>query len=79
MEKDYQIVETLEVEAASEHSMRGHWNAYENIDMVGMAVEEFVFNWREKTTLEDLKRKVEDNNWSAISISNIPNFPPAML
>jgi len=79
MEKDYQTVETQEVVVEKKDSTRGHWDAYENIDMIDMATVEYVKNWSRNTTLDDLKRKVEESSWSAISISNMPNMPHAAL
>ena len=48
--------------------MSGTWAQYQNIDMCGQGDVELIKDWRSKYSLEDLKHKVEENNWSAISI-----------
>ena len=46
----------------------GVWAKYENIDMCGQGDVETIPDWRSKMSFEELLQKVEEKNWSAISI-----------
>eukprot|EP01038_Epipyxis_sp_PR26KG_P009686 gene9686-13039_t len=48
----------------------GYWTRYKNIDKCGQGDKELIQNWRSTMTLEDFLRKVEENNWSAISVGD---------
>jgi hypothetical protein len=40
--------------------------------MTGLGDVELIQNWKSTMTIDDLKRKVEENNWSAISVGDFP-------
>ena len=44
------------------------WSAHQNIGMPGQGAVETIHNWREKHSLDELMRKVEQNGYSAISV-----------
>ncbi|KAK3268842.1 hypothetical protein CYMTET_22676 [Cymbomonas tetramitiformis] len=46
----------------------GVWREYRNIDMCGQGDKCVMHGWRGTTSLEELKRKVEQEGWSAISV-----------
>lgn len=46
----------------------GFWIEYHNIDMYGLGDVELIHDWKSKMSIDDLKRKAEENDWSAISI-----------
>merc|ERR1719453_1222393 len=53
---------------------------YRNIDMCGQGDVEIVQNWRSRTSIEELKRKVEECGYSAITVSDgDPSFGHAAL
>jgi len=47
----------------------GYWTEYHGIDMCHQGDVDIVGEWRKNTTIDELKKKVEKNNWSAISVS----------
>lgn len=51
-------------------SSGGYWKEYSNIDMCGLGDVELIHGWKSKMSIDDLKRKAEENNWSAISIGD---------
>merc|ERR1711963_167947 len=58
----------------------GHWMEYRNIDMCRQGDVEIVQNWRSTTSIEELKRKVEECGYSAITVSDgDPSFGHAAL
>jgi len=52
----------------------GFWIEYHNIDMYGLGDVELIHDWKSKMSIDDLKRKAEENDWSAISIGDDFNF-----
>ena len=48
----------------------GTWTEHKNIDMCMQGDVEIVHDWRKHTSLEELKRIVEANNWSAITVGS---------
>ena len=48
----------------------GTWVVYKNIDMCGQGDEEIIHNWRAKTSIAALRRKVERKGYSAISVGS---------
>ena len=56
-----------------EHCRPG-WSAHQNIDMCEQG--DVIHNWREKHSLDELMRKVEQNGYSAVCVGN---FEPAFL
>ena len=50
------------------------WSAHQNIDMCEQG--DVIHNWREKHSLDELMRKVEQNGYSAVCVGN---FEPAFL
>lgn len=58
----------------------GYWMEYRNIDMCGQGDVEIVPNWTSRTSIEELKRKVEESGYSAITVSDgHPSFGHAAL
>ena len=48
----------------------GTWTEHKNIDMCMQGDVEIVHDWRKHKSLEELKRIVEANNWSAITVGS---------
>lgn len=58
----------------------GYWMEYSNIDMCCQGDVEIVHDWRSRTSIEDLKKKVEECGYSAITVSDgTPSFGHAAL
>ena len=56
------------------------WQSYENIDMCGQGDAELIWDWKSKTTLEQMKKTAEEKNYSAITVSSgNPSFGHAAL
>ena len=47
---------------------RPGWSAHQNIDMCEQG--DVIHNWREKHSLDELMRKVEQNGYSAVCVGN---------
>ena len=46
------------------------WSAHQNIDMCGQGDVEIIHNWRGKHSIEELMRKVEQNDYSAVCVGS---------
>eukprot|EP00927_Polykrikos_kofoidii_P053189 TRINITY_DN4745_c0_g1_i14.p1 TRINITY_DN4745_c0_g1~~TRINITY_DN4745_c0_g1_i14.p1 ORF type:complete len:406 (-),score=25.32 TRINITY_DN4745_c0_g1_i14:93-1310(-) len=58
----------------------GTWTEHVDIDMCGQGDAEIIPDWKNKVTIEDLKRIVEEKGYSAITVSNgYPSFGHAAL
>eukprot|EP00929_Paragymnodinium_shiwhaense_P112076 TRINITY_DN80338_c0_g1_i1.p1 TRINITY_DN80338_c0_g1~~TRINITY_DN80338_c0_g1_i1.p1 ORF type:complete len:423 (+),score=46.84 TRINITY_DN80338_c0_g1_i1:106-1374(+) len=58
----------------------GFWMEYVDIDMCGQGDTEIIQAWREKTSIEAMKKTVEEKSYSAITVSNgNPAFGHAAL
>lgn len=67
----------------SQHAVTGNggfWMEFQNIDMCRQGDVEIVHDWRSRTSIEELKRKVEQCGYSAITVSDgTPSFGHAAL
>eukprot|EP00929_Paragymnodinium_shiwhaense_P038751 TRINITY_DN20444_c1_g1_i5.p1 TRINITY_DN20444_c1_g1~~TRINITY_DN20444_c1_g1_i5.p1 ORF type:complete len:279 (-),score=55.85 TRINITY_DN20444_c1_g1_i5:202-1038(-) len=58
----------------------GYWLEFNDIDMCRQGDMELILNWREHTTLDAMKKTVEEKGYSAITVSNgTPSFGHAAL
>lgn len=46
------------------------WKEYQNIDMCGQGDVEIIHDWRKKYSIDDLKRVVEEKNYSAVCVGS---------
>jgi hypothetical protein len=60
--------------------LSGYWLEFVDIDMCGQGDTEIIHDWRRHTTIDNLKRTVEQKSYSAITVSNgHPSFGHAAL
>jgi len=48
----------------------GNWEVYNNIDMCGQGDVEIIGDWRSNTTIEELKQKVIDRGYTAVTVGS---------
>merc|ERR1712110_459788 len=65
---------------SSEAAKGGVWTSYSNIDMCLQGDVEIIGEWKKKYSIEELKRMVEEKNYSCFTVSaGQPSFGHATL
>lgn len=66
----YKPIEAIPINDNDISNSNGSWQIFDNIDMSFQGDVEIIQDWRSTMTIDDIKRKVEMNNWSAISVGD---------